>query len=60
MICQNIGQLATAYPNATGMLKNCAIRAFMNPDEETAKQISGNIGLAESLLDGQVEWRLFS
>lgn len=52
MFCQNIGQLSTAYPNADGMLKNCAVRAFMNPDEQTAHTLSHNIGLAESLLDG--------
>ena len=52
MFCQNMGQLSATYPNAEGMLKNCAVRAFMNPDEQTAHTLSHNIGTAESLLDG--------
>lgn len=51
MFCQNTGQLETAYPNADGMMKSCAIRAFMNPDETTAHQLSKNLGTRESLLD---------
>lgn len=51
MFCQNTGQLETAYPNATGMMKSCAIRAFMNPDEQTAHTLSHNLGTRESLLD---------
>jgi type IV secretory pathway TraG/TraD family ATPase VirD4 len=53
MFCQNAGQMETAYPNAEGMLKNCAIRAYMNPDEDTAHTLSRNIGEREGLLDGQ-------
>ena len=53
MFCQNVGQMETAYPNAEGMLKNCAIRAYMNPDEDTAHTLSRNIGEREGLLDGQ-------
>lgn len=53
MFCQNVGQLETAYPNADGMLKNCAVRAYMNPDEDTAHTLSRNIGEREGLLDGQ-------
>lgn len=51
MFCQNTGQLETAYPNAAGMIKSCAIRAYMNPDEQTAHQISQNLGTRETLLD---------
>lgn len=51
MFCQNTGQLETAYPNAVGMMKSCAIRAFMNPDEQTAHTLSQNLGTRESLLD---------
>ncbi|NEK15037.1 type IV secretory system conjugative DNA transfer family protein [Rhizobium leguminosarum] len=51
MFCQNTGQLETAYPNAAGMMKSCAIRAFMNPDEHTAHQLSQNLGTRETLLD---------
>ncbi|MER9458163.1 TraM recognition domain-containing protein [Mesorhizobium sp. M0478] len=52
MFCQNIGQLDNAYPNAQGMMKSCAIRAFMNPDEQTAHSLSQNLGQRESVLDG--------
>lgn len=51
MFCQNTGQLETAYPNAAGMMKSCAIRAYMNPDEQTAHQLSQNLGTRETLLD---------
>jgi len=51
MFCQNTGQLETAYPNAAGMMKSCAIRAFMNPDEQTAHTLSQNLGTRETLLD---------
>lgn len=51
MFCQNTGQLEKAYPNADGMMKSCAIRAFMNPDEQTAHQLSKNLGSRETLLD---------
>lgn len=52
MFCQNIGQLETAYPNAQGMMSNCAVRCFMNPDEDTAQWISKNLGQRHGLLDG--------
>ncbi|MGM5031150.1 type IV secretory system conjugative DNA transfer family protein [Tardiphaga sp. 803_E3_N1_3] len=52
MFCQNIGQLEIAYPNAQGMMSNCAVRCFMNPDEDTAQWISKNLGQRHGLLDG--------
>jgi type IV secretory pathway TraG/TraD family ATPase VirD4 len=53
MFCQNAGQLATAYPNADGMIGNCAARCYMNPDEDTARWMSTNLGMRDGLLDGQ-------
>jgi tetratricopeptide (TPR) repeat protein len=52
MFCQNFGQLETAYPNAQGMMSNCAVRCFMNPDEDTARWLSQNLGMRQGLLDG--------
>lgn len=52
LFCQNLGQLQNAYPNATGMLSNCAIRCFMNPDEDAARWLSDNLGTRHGLLDG--------
>jgi type IV secretory pathway TraG/TraD family ATPase VirD4 len=52
MFCQNYGQLETTYPNAQGMMSNCAVRCFMNPDEDTAQWISKNLGQRHGLLDG--------
>lgn len=52
LFCQNLGQLQTAYPNAQGMMSNCAIRCFMNPDEDAARWLSENLGTRHGLLDG--------
>ncbi|KRR19721.1 hypothetical protein CQ14_34640, partial [Bradyrhizobium lablabi] len=52
LFCQNLGQLQTAYPNAQGMMSNCAIRCFMNPDEDSARWLSENLGTRHGLLDG--------
>lgn len=53
MFCQNTGQLQTTYPNAQGMMSNCAVRCFMNPDEDGARWISENLGQRHGLLDGR-------
>ncbi len=52
LFCQNSGQLSSAYRNADGMTGNCAARCYMNPDEDTARWISQNLGTREGLLDG--------
>lgn len=52
MFCQNTGQLSSAYRNADGMTGNCAARCYMNPDEDTARWMSQNLGMREGLLDG--------
>lgn len=51
MFCQNFGQLMQAYPNAQGMVSNCAVRCYMDPDEDTARRISENLGMRAGLLD---------
>ncbi|WP_316199186.1 type IV secretory system conjugative DNA transfer family protein [Bradyrhizobium sp. SZCCHNS2002] len=53
MFCQNVGQLKTAYPNAEGMIGNCAARCFMDPDDETAEELSRYLGHRKGLLDGR-------
>lgn len=53
MFCQNIGQLRKAYPNPEGFLSNCAVRTFINQDEEEAQWISRHLGTRAGLLDGE-------
>jgi type IV secretory pathway TraG/TraD family ATPase VirD4 len=52
IFCQNFGQLKLSYPNAQGMISNCAVRCYMNPDEDAARWLSENLGTREGLLDG--------
>jgi type IV secretion system protein VirD4 len=54
LFAQSLGQLKNVYPNAEGMIGGCAIRMFMNPSlhDETAKKVSDDIGLRESVVDG--------
>lgn len=54
MFTQSLGQLEQAYANADGMVANCAVRMFMNPNlhDETAQKISEDIGYQESIVDG--------
>ncbi|HEY4264643.1 MAG TPA: type IV secretory system conjugative DNA transfer family protein [Micropepsaceae bacterium] len=53
MFTQSLGQLENAYPNAEGMVGNCALRMYMNPSlhDETAQKISDDIGFQEGVLD---------
>lgn len=53
MFCQNTGQLRTAYPNADGMIGNCAARCYMDPDDESAEELSRYLGQRKGLLDGR-------
>lgn len=55
MFTQNLGQLKTAYENATGMVGNCVVRMFMNPSQadQTAEALSDQIGEVVSLVDGE-------
>lgn len=53
LFAQNYGQLRERYPNADGLLKNCAVRCFMNPDPEDAQKLSDLLGEREGLLDGR-------
>ncbi|MDE5441082.1 type IV secretory system conjugative DNA transfer family protein [Bradyrhizobium sp. CSA207] len=52
LFCQNFGQLEVTYPNAKGMVSNCAVRCYMNPDEDAARWMSENLGTRQGLLDG--------
>jgi type IV secretion system protein VirD4 len=55
MFAQDLGQLKEAYPNADGMMQNCAVRMYMNPDlqDGTAQKLSEDIGYRDSIIDGQ-------
>jgi type IV secretion system protein VirD4 len=53
MFCQNYGQLKTAYHNAEGILGNCAIRCYMDPDDDTAEELSRYLGDRKGLIDGK-------
>lgn len=53
LFAQNLGQLETAYPNADGMMANCAVRCFMNPDEKAAQWLAKHLGEREGLIDGK-------
>jgi hypothetical protein len=53
LFCQNTGQLRMAYPNAEGMIGNCAARCYMDPDDETAEELSRYLGQRKGLLDGR-------
>ncbi|HXQ25086.1 MAG TPA: type IV secretory system conjugative DNA transfer family protein [Candidatus Acidoferrales bacterium] len=54
MFTQDIGQLKQAYENAEGMVGNCGVRMYMNPDlnNGTAQKLSEDIGYRESVIDG--------
>jgi len=54
MFVQDMGQLKNAYPNAEGMVSNCAVRMWMNPDlnDGTAQKLSEDIGYRDSIADG--------
>jgi len=52
LFCQYLSQLRSIYPNAHGMMSNCAIRCFMNPDEDAARWLTENLGVRHGLLDG--------
>ncbi|AXK79663.1 hypothetical protein DW352_03495 [Pseudolabrys taiwanensis] len=53
MFCQNYGQLKSAYRNAEGILGNCAIRCYMDPDDDTAEELSRYLGERNGLIDGR-------
>jgi type IV secretion system protein VirD4 len=53
LFCQNLGQLRTAYRNADGILANCAVRCFMDPDDETAEELERHLGQRKGLIDGR-------
>lgn len=52
LFIQNMGQLASEYPNADGLLKNCLARCYLSPDEDTAQWLSANLGTRHGLIDG--------
>ena len=54
MFVQDVGQLKEVYPNAEGMIGNCAVRMYMNPslNDGTAQKLSEDIGFRDSIVDG--------
>ncbi|QRG10299.1 type IV secretory system conjugative DNA transfer family protein (plasmid) [Xanthobacter dioxanivorans] len=53
LLAQNIGQFRERYKNADGMIGNCMVRCYMNPDEEDAQRLSRLLNEREGLLDGR-------
>jgi len=53
MFAQDYGQLKEAYPDAEGLLTNCAVQTFMNVplNSELAQKLSDMLGYRESALD---------
>lgn len=51
MFAQNLGQLREAYPNADGLLNNCAVQIFMNPKDDTAELISKRLGTKKGIFE---------
>jgi len=53
MFAQDYGQLKEAYPNAEGMLTNCAVQTFMSVplNSELAQKLSDMLGYREGPLD---------
>lgn len=53
MFAQNMGQLEDAYSNADGMVGNCAVQMYMNPDHKTAEMISKRMGDIDDVMSGK-------
>lgn len=55
MFAQYEGQIRDAYGTeiANGMIGACGVRIYMNPDADTAKRLSDQLGERESILDGK-------
>jgi type IV secretion system protein VirD4 len=53
MFAQSMGQLQEAYPNAEGMIGNCAVRVYMNPSgaDELAEKLSKELGEVQGMGD---------
>jgi type IV secretion system protein VirD4 len=53
MFAQSMGQLQEAYPNAEGMIGNCAVRVYMNPSgaDEMAEKLSKELGEVQGMGD---------
>lgn len=53
MFAQSMGQLQQSYPNAEGMVGNCAVRVYMNPGgaDELAEKLSKELGEVQGMND---------
>jgi hypothetical protein len=49
MFFGNTAELRATYPKADGMLANCAAHCYVEPDAETAQELSLRLGFAKSL-----------
>ncbi|MEP3009961.1 type IV secretory system conjugative DNA transfer family protein [Nisaea sp.] len=52
MFAQNFGQLADRYENAKGMIGNCGVEIYMNPDADTARSVSSRLGERSDVFTG--------
>jgi hypothetical protein len=53
MFAQDFGQIKEAYPNAEGLMTNCAVQSFMNVplNSELAQKLSDMLGYRDGPLD---------
>lgn len=49
MFFANSTEMRTVYPNADGMIANCAAHCYVEPDEETAYEVGLRLGFVKSL-----------
>ena len=49
MFFANSAEMRTVYPNADGMIANCAAHCYVEPDEETAYEVGLRLGFVKSL-----------
>jgi type IV secretory pathway TraG/TraD family ATPase VirD4 len=45
----NGGEIRTIYPNAEGMIANCAAHCYIEPDPENAQELAMRLGFVKSL-----------
>jgi hypothetical protein len=49
MFFAGTAEMRAIYPNADGMIANCAAHCYIEPDPETAHELSLRLGFAKSL-----------
>lgn len=52
---QNLGQIEKVYSNPSSITGNVAVRCYMNPQGETAKALSDELGIVRNVVTGTEE-----